>query len=193
MNINDAKQVLTRTHKAAIKNHQRASGMHLASPPGVGKSALTLQYAGDLAREINEPVGLVTFMLATISSVDVRGFMIPMKSATAGVMETVFSTPPWFPTKANTTVVTPDGVIHRSGTWQGDLPSVWACCSWTSSRRPRTRSRSPQLNWCSTGEVGNVRLPDNSACGERGQPNERSFRRHARTHVHREQALPAHD
>ena len=160
MNINDAKQVLIRTHKAAIRNHQRASGMHLESTPGTGKSQATLQYVTDLAREIGEPVGLVQFMLATISSVDVRGFMIPTKSETVGVMNTVFSTPPWFPVKGNTTVVTPDGTVHRAGTWVGDPPHVGVLFLDEFSQA-EDEVKKPAAELVLNGEVGNVRLPDN--------------------------------
>lgn len=123
MDINAAKQVLLRTHMAAIRNHHRASGMQLESGPGIGKTEGTFQYCEDLAREINEPVGIVPFMLATISSVDVRGFLLPSKNAAGGI-DSMFSTPPWMPTKANTHVVEPDGTWHKPGSWTGVMPRV---------------------------------------------------------------------
>ena len=78
-----------------------------------------------LSRTINQPVGLVTQMIATIQSVDMRGFMIPEK-ATDGTIRpvTVFSVPPWYPAKHNTTVFYPDGTYSPPGTWTGDLPEV---------------------------------------------------------------------
>ena len=159
MNINDAKQVLLRTHLAAIEHGERASGMHLESPPGIGKSQGTRQYAEALAKELGEPVGLVTFMLATISSVDVRGFMIPMKSPTqANVMDTVFSTPPWFPTRANTAVVEADGSWHEANTWQGDIPRVGVLFLDEFSQA-EDEVKKPAAELLLNGEVGTCRLP----------------------------------
>lgn len=123
MNIHEAKQVLLGTHAAALRRGERASGMHLESGPGVGKSDGTAQYAAELAKRTGEPVGLVTFMLATISSVDVRGFMLPSKG-TDGVVGSTFSTPPWMPNKGNTQVFTPDGGYHPEGTWNEALPTT---------------------------------------------------------------------
>ena len=116
MDIEAAKSVLLSTHVAALKHEMRANGMHLESGPGIGKTDATFQYAAELAAESKEPVGVVIFMLATISSVDVRGFMLPTKSPT-GSLDTIFSTPPWFPTQANTWVVEADGKTwHKPGT-----------------------------------------------------------------------------
>lgn len=125
MDINAAKNVLLRTHLAALKHGDRANGMYLESGPGLGKSDATEQMCAEMAVALDKPVGLVVFMLATISSVDVRGFMLPVKpTAAGGAMGTVFSLPPWFPTLANTVVFTPDGVRHRPGTWTDALPEV---------------------------------------------------------------------
>ena len=123
MNLTEAKAVILRTHIGALRIGQRASAIEMISPPGVGKSSATLQVAAELAQQINEPVGLHTFMFATISSVDVRGFMLPVNNS-AGGLATVFSTPPWYPTLANTVVVEPDGTVHREGQWTGDVPRV---------------------------------------------------------------------
>ena len=123
MNISEAKQVLQRTHIAALDRGHRASGVHLESGSGVGKSDGVRQETADLARLTGRPAGLVTLMLATISSVDVRGFLLPHKSAD-GTLDSTFSTPPWYPTRANTEVVEPDGTWHRAGTWDGPMPDV---------------------------------------------------------------------
>lgn len=123
MDINSAKRVLQRTHIAAIEAHERANGAYLESPPGLGKSEGVMQYVQAMAAEAGEPVGVVPFMLATISSVDVRGFMLPQKGQN-GALDTVFSTPPWYPVKANMHVVTPDGVWHKPGTWDNVLPRI---------------------------------------------------------------------
>lgn len=122
MNIEQAKQVMLRTHLAALAHNDRANGLYLESGPGIGKSDGVLQTAADLARELGEPVGVVVFMLATISSVDVRGFMLPVKGA--GGLDTVFSTPPWYPTRANCIVTEPDGTVHKAGGWTGEVPRV---------------------------------------------------------------------
>lgn len=123
MNINEAKLVLLRTHVAALAHGRRANGMQLESGPGIGKTDGVHQETMDLARATGEPAGLVVFMLATISSVDVQGFMLPQKSA-EGTLDSTFSTPPWMPTKANTIVYEPDGTMHAAGTWTHAIPRV---------------------------------------------------------------------
>lgn len=122
MDLTAAKTVMTRTHIAALRQSEhshRANGIYLESGPGVGKSESVFQAAEDLARTLHEPIGVVQFMLATISSVDVRGFMLPVKQAGGAGLDTLFSTPPWFPTRANTHVFeddgSPDGIWHRPG------------------------------------------------------------------------------
>jgi hypothetical protein len=122
MNLSEAKSTLRATHMAAVAGGYRASAIMLESGPGVGKSDSIEQLCADLAREYNEPVGLLTFMIATISSVDIRGFMLPTK--TDNGLESVFSTPPWYPTTSNVDVVTPDGVWHPAGTWEGPVPRI---------------------------------------------------------------------
>ena len=123
MNITESKQVLLRTHMAAIERGHRASGMHLVSGPGIGKSDGVRQETEELARALGQPCGLVVFMLATISSVDVRGFLLPQKGAD-GRIDSTFSTPPWFPSRANTQVVEPNGTWHAEGTWDGAFPDA---------------------------------------------------------------------
>lgn len=123
MDLNSAKQVLLRTHIASLHLGERANGMYLESGPGAGKSETVDQTAAQTAVEIGEPVGLVVFMLATVSSVDVRGFMMPAKRADGlPGMDTYFSTPPWYPVRANTIVFEPDGTRWRAGTWPTDRP-----------------------------------------------------------------------
>jgi hypothetical protein len=121
VNIYEAKQIITATHLEAIEGGYRASGLHLESGPGLGKSESIFQVALELARTMNRPIGLVVMMLATVMSVDVMGFMIPTKGAD-GDINSVFSIPPWFPAKSNTYVVEPDGTWHKPGTWTGDVP-----------------------------------------------------------------------
>ena len=123
MDINAAKSVMLRTHRAALATRQRAVAIECLSGPGLGKSSIVAQACGELAREITEPVGFVTFMLATISSVDVRGFLFPTKNPTGGV-DSIFSTPPWMPVRGNLTVYHPDGSVSPRGTYDGPVPRV---------------------------------------------------------------------
>jgi hypothetical protein len=143
MDIASAQRVMLQTHVRAIRDEHRANGLYLESGPGIGKSDGCFQETEMLAKAMGEPAGIVQFMLATISSVDVRGFMLPVKG-NDGSLDTVFSLPPWFPTIKNTHVVEPNGTWHRPGTWKGTLPRVSGYYSSTSSRRRRTRSRSPR-------------------------------------------------
>lgn len=158
MNINEAKQVLTRTHLAALKQGRRANGMELKSGPGVGKTDGVFQETAELAHAIDEPVGLVPFMLATISSVDVQGFMLPVKSS-EGSLDSTFSTPPWMPTKANTIVFEPDGTIHQAGTWTGPIPRVGNLFL-DEFGQAEDEVKKPAAELLYKGNVGTKRLPD---------------------------------
>jgi hypothetical protein len=124
MDLRAASRVMKLTHLSSIKSNTRANALMLESGPGIGKSETAFQVVEDLAKTLNEPVGIVQFMLATISSVDVRGFMLPLKSVHEGVvsLDTVFSIPPWYPVRSNTWVVEHDGTWHRPGTWNANLP-----------------------------------------------------------------------
>jgi hypothetical protein len=159
MNVNEAKQVMLRTHLAAIKAGYRATGIHLESGPGIGKSDGVFQYTGDLARAVNQPVGLVTFMLATIESVDVRGFMIPTKADEgASSPGTVFSIPPWYPTRRTVTVITPDGKVYRPGEWSSDIPEIGVEFLDEFSQADDSVKK-PAAELIYKGEVGTCRLP----------------------------------
>ena len=82
----------------------------MQSPPGVGKTeAGGFGMPRKLARTLNEPVGLVVFMMTTITSPDVRGFMLPLKPQPGEPLQTIFSVPPWYPSRDNSWVVTPEG------------------------------------------------------------------------------------
>ena len=121
MNLNQAMQVMVKTHLAALGLGTRANSIEMKSGPGLGKSSTVEQVCGVLASQLNEPVGLVIEMLATLQSVDVRGFMLPAKSPTGG-LDTVFSTPPWYPVRANVKVFMPDGTVHLKGGMPQTLP-----------------------------------------------------------------------
>lgn len=156
MDITSAQQVLLRTHAAAIAQNHRANGMYLESGPGIGKSDGTFQYAEALARQLDRPVGVVQFMLATISSVDVRGFMLPVKTATG--LDTIFSTPPWFPTNANVHVVEADGTWHQAGTWKNPVPDVGVLFL-DEFAQAEDEIKKPAAELIYKGNVGNCVLP----------------------------------
>lgn len=125
MNLQQAMQVMLRTHMAGLSLGERPNSIEMQSGPGVGKSSTVHDYCAQLAVDLGEPVGLTTTMLATIQSVDVRGFMLPQKATDGSIRPvTVFSIPPWYPTKINTIVFTPEGEIFLEGQWTGDLPRV---------------------------------------------------------------------
>lgn len=156
MNLNQALQVMVRTHMAALESGRRANAIELKSGPGVGKSSTVDEVGYMLARLLNEPVGLTVEMLATIQSIDIRGFMIPQKTATG--LDTVFSTPPWYPTKANVIVFTPDGSKFLKGQWQGDIPRV-GITFLDEFGQADDDCKKAAAELVLHGEVGNTRLP----------------------------------
>lgn len=129
MDLNTAKNVLVQTHLAAIADNHRAGTMYLESGPGIGKSSAGgYQYARDLAKIINKPVGLIIPNVVAWMSVDANGFMLPARGEDQR-LDTVFSTPPWFPTKQTIWVVEPaqgdnNCTWHRPGTWKHNIPEV---------------------------------------------------------------------
>lgn len=136
MNIEQAKTVITRTHIAALDDSTRASGLYMESGPGIGKSSGVFQATADLAKALGRPVGLVQEMVASYTGPDTRGFMMPVKGA-AGGLDTIFSTPAWFPVLENIWVCAPStqsaaaGVgpssvttWHRPGTWKHRIPDI---------------------------------------------------------------------
>lgn len=109
MNLNDALTVCVQTHLDALERDERAVGVVITSGPGVGKTdTMTIDYPTALALALNQPVGVTTEFLATLTSPDLRGFMIPLRSEVpGGLPQTVFSVPPWYPVHANTAVYEP--------------------------------------------------------------------------------------
>lgn len=125
MDLVSAQEVTLRTHLAALEGGYRASAQYWESGPGIGKSESQFQIAQRLAQSLGEPVGIVQFMLATISSVDVRGFLLPIRPEAPGAPpQALFSVPPWYPSKSNMHVVEPDGTWHGPGEWDRALPRV---------------------------------------------------------------------
>lgn len=142
MHITDAQKIIVASHSAAIARNERASSLYLEGPPGIAKSEGTTQSCEWLARLQNEPVGLVIDMLATKQSVDMIGFMLPVKGAD-NTLQTTFSTPPWMPVAGeggNIFVVVPPGYSgpgatdataaseaptwFSPGQWTGELPRL---------------------------------------------------------------------
>ena len=130
MDLIKAKTYLLQTHLAALQRRERANAYQLTSSPGVGKSDSIFQYVEMLALALNQPVGLVVFMLATVTSPDVRGFMLPIRNPDGGTPITVFSLPPWMPRPESMWVCEPTGdpdnpvKWYEAGTWEGPMPTV---------------------------------------------------------------------
>jgi hypothetical protein len=134
MDLKSASEVILRTHISALTHNTRANALLLESGPGIGKSDVVFQTTAKLAAAINKPCGLVQFMLATISSVDVRGFMLPVKSATG--LDTIFSTPPWYPVKTNIQIVSPQGKWYRPGRFGYEKMRVEFAKEWPEAAAP---------------------------------------------------------
>ena len=158
MDLDTAKTCLLRTHLAALRSGHRANTAHMQGPPGIGKTEIVFQYCAALAAATKRPVGLVQFMLATVSSVDVRGFMLPTKGPD-GMLQTIFSTPPWYPGVPNAYVVEPDGTWHFPGAWTGEVPDVGVLFMDEFSQADDDVKK-PAAELVYKGEVGTVRLPD---------------------------------
>jgi hypothetical protein len=160
MNLSEAKSVIVNTHIAAHTLGRRAQGFHLVSGPGIGKSDTIEQCVIELARTLGEPVGLHVFMMATIGSADVRGFMYPSRDKTTGALETVFSTPPWYPNCENTIVYEPDGTRHAEGSYTGDVPDV-GILFLDEFSQAEDDVKKPAAELIYKGHVGNKHLPIN--------------------------------
>jgi hypothetical protein len=131
MNLEQAKEILYRTHLAAIDSGVRAHGYVLESGPGIGKTDSIFQLAERLSRTLNEPVGIVVSMIAELTGPDMRGFMLPVRGENGAVPRTVFTCPPWMPAADNIYVVHIDkknqAVWHDPslhGVWEGDIPEI---------------------------------------------------------------------
>jgi hypothetical protein len=85
-------------YNALFKLFATGVSVELISGPGIGKSSIVEAVAKALSVKLNSPVGLMAFMLSTISSVDVGGFMIPTDDRW-GLVDKIstFSLPPTIP------------------------------------------------------------------------------------------------
>lgn len=158
MNLNQAMQVMLRTHTAAIALGVRANAVELKSGPGIGKSSVIRQVCRKLARELNEPVGFVVEMLATKQSPDVLGFGLPTKPVAPNEpMEMVFSRSPWYPKRNNMMVFLPDGSIVDKNRWDGPIPRIGVLFldEWGQAEDDVKKAAAELLL---NGEVGDTRL-----------------------------------
>jgi hypothetical protein len=156
-------QMMVRTHIAALQHNVRANSQEWVSGPGIGKSSTVYQGCVELARRLNEPVGLTTNMIATFQSVDIRGFMLPQKGEKRPI--TVFSEPPWLPTRDNMIVFAPrghggdvDAETYLEGAWPGPVPRVGVCFldEWGQGEDEVKKAAAELLL---NGQVGTDRLP----------------------------------
>src|SRR5215467_1451938 len=156
MNLERARDLLSSTHLASLDEGWRANGYMLQSGPGIGKSSVMHQLCKRLARMLKQPVGLVVEMLASLTSPDIRGFMIPIREGDG--MRTVFSLPPWYPTVHNIYVFTPDGKVYLPGEWDGEVPEVGILFldEWGQADED---VRKPAAELILNGVVGTHRLP----------------------------------
>lgn len=87
--------------------------VELEGGPGIGKTqAITHPKSGVLTRlstSAGEPVGLVYINLPSIDIPDARGFMMPHMNKDTGVLQSIYSTPPFYPSTTNIEVFYPDG------------------------------------------------------------------------------------
>jgi hypothetical protein len=159
VNLHQAMQVMLRTHIAALSRGERANAIEMKSGPGIGKSSVVRDDCAQLARMINQPVGLVVDMLATKQSPDILGFGLPTKPANPGEpMEMVFSRSPWYPKRNNIQVFLPDGTMVDKNAWDGPIPEVGILFldEWGQAEDDVKKAAAELLLH---GEVGDTRLP----------------------------------
>jgi hypothetical protein len=159
MNLNQALQVMLRTHMAALDRGERANAIEMKSGPGIGKSSVVRDNCARLAQLIDQPVGLVVDMLATKQSPDILGFGLPTKPNQPGdPMEMVFSRSPWYPKRNNVQVFLPDGTMVDKNNWDGPVPPVGVLFldEWGQAEDDVKKAAAELLLH---GEVGDTRLP----------------------------------
>lgn len=163
MNLREARTLIFNTHIAALKLGQRALSYEMRSGPGIGKSSIVNQTAADLCVALGEPVGELTEMLATLSSADVRGFMLPTKNA-AGELVSVFSVSPLIPRRDNIVVYEPDASSPDGykrwpvGAWQGEVPEV-GIIFLDEFGQAEDETKKPAADFVLKGAIGSHTLP----------------------------------
>lgn len=163
MNLREAKTLIFNTHMAAWRQSKRALSYELLSGPGIGKSSIVDQTAGTLCIALNKPIGVLLEMLATLSSADVRGFMLPTKNA-AGELISVFSVSPLIPRRDNIVVYEPDASSPDGykrwpvGTWQGEVPEV-GIVFLDEFGQAEDETKKPAADFVLKGSIGSHTLP----------------------------------
>jgi hypothetical protein len=103
-------------------------------------------------------------MLGTITSPDVKGFMLPVKNEETLIPDTIFSRPPWFPVRINTKICVPTGDIDNptewmdEDDWEGEMPEVGVLFldEWGQAEED---VKKPAAELLLNGNVGNWKLP----------------------------------
>lgn len=165
MNLREARILLLRTHHAAYRMEERAPSIEMISGPGLGKSTIVGDYCGELCRLLNEPVGFMVNMLASMSAPDVRGFMLPTKQPD-GRLISVFSESPLMPRHDNIMVYEPDGSsplgykLWPLGTWPADRPLPRIGGSFLDEfGQGEDEVKKPAAEYVLKGEIGTNQLP----------------------------------
>ena len=108
---------LTEFHNSAPALYRSGTALELISGPGVGKSSVMHQVAAFLSKYLGVPFGIVSLIMSGRDPMDVRGFLMPLKSE--GTVEAKYSRPSIFPSPWNIDVYV-DGA--RDTDWQGGIP-----------------------------------------------------------------------
>jgi len=95
---------LVQFDKIAPAYFKSGTALEIVSGPGVGKSSAVRATVMKLSKTLGEPVGFMAHEASTIESVDVLGFLLPVKGSDGEGMTSKFTRPPIFPTKKSVTV-----------------------------------------------------------------------------------------
>jgi hypothetical protein len=78
--------------------YKSGTAVHLIGPPGCGKSDITREWATQLSAVYGEEVGYMDVLVPGIDAPDVRGFLVPTKTA-SGEATSFFTRPAVLPSK----------------------------------------------------------------------------------------------
>lgn len=99
MNIRMAKELIKSLYKRQIKTGKRFT-VELESGPGLGKSEMVDQLAGELGEEMGVPFACKDFFLNSKEAPDIGGFGLPAEDEDgAKIMQ--YTRAPWMPRKAD--------------------------------------------------------------------------------------------
>lgn len=165
MKINEAKNLIrTNLKLAAEKGIYIAT--ELVSGPGMGKSSVNEQAACEMSVEMGKPIAFIPFFLSTVEPPDVRGFGIPVKSAT-GKHRMVYTEAPWMPGGDSGFIAT-NGQLHRAKA--GDpLPEHGIVCL-DEFRQAGLDTQKPAAELLLNRRIGESQLPEGyivTACSNR--------------------------